>query len=216
MQLVQVFLPGLSVFLLQAAAATAPAPAGDEGFVALFDGKSLSGWKMVDGDAVFRVADTCIVAEVGSGKGAFLRTEKSDYRDFILKLEVRLDTPCNSGIQFRSYQRGGNGTMCGYQCEVDPSPRAWSGGIYYEGGRGWIYPLKNHEAARKAFKVDGWNQFTIQAVGPRIQTWLNGVPCADLTDTADRQGFFALQMHPGKQGKLIWRNIRVKQLDAGK
>lgn len=48
---------------------------------------------------------------VGSGKGAFLRTKKDDYHNFILKLEVKLDEPCNSGVQFRSYQRKGNGQM---------------------------------------------------------------------------------------------------------
>ena len=205
------------LFCLTVVAGTAgPGGAEEEGFVPLFDGKSLAGWKMVDGEAVFRVENGCIVAEVGSGKGAFLRTEKSDYRDFILKLEVRLDEPCNSGVQFRSHQRSGDGVMCGYQCEIDPSPRAWSGGIYYEGGRGWVYPLKGREAARKAFKVDAWNEYVIQAVGPEIKTWVNGVPCADLKDTADKEGFFALQVHPGKQGKIRWRNIRVRELDAAK
>lgn len=189
-------------------------PAGEQekGFVPLFDGKTLDGWKMVDGDAIFRAEDGFIVSEVGAGKGAFLRTEKSHYADFILKLEVKLDEPCNSGIQFRAYQRKRDGRMCGYQAEVDPSSRAWSGGIYYEGGRGWLYPLKHDEKARKAFKVDGWNEYVIRAVGPSLKTWVNGVPCADLKDEAEKKGFFALQMHPGKRGKVRWRKIRVKEL----
>ena len=60
--------------------------------------------------------------------------------------------------------------------------------------------------------VDGWNKLLIRAVGSKIETRVNGVPCADLTDDADKRGFFALQMHPGKKGRILWRNIRVKQL----
>jgi len=208
-----------TTLLFSTLAADASSPSGSEkGFVPLFDGKSLNGWKMVDGDAVFRVADGCIVSEVGSGKGAFLRTVKNDYRNFILKLEVKLDEPCNSGVQFRSYQRNGNGQMCGYQFELDPTDRAWSGGIYCEGGRGWIYPLKGKEKtdARKALKLNDWNECVIRVVGPKIQTWLNGVPCADLTDDVCKTGFFAIQMHPGKKGNIRWRNIRVKQLSNDK
>jgi len=213
MNRVGVFL--LLVFLSSALIGAEARPGvGKDGFVRLFDGKSLDGWKMVDGEAIFRVENGCIVAEVGRGKGAFLRTIKDDYRDFILELEVKLDEPCNSGVQFRSYER--DGVMCGYQCEIDPSDRAWSGGIYYEGGRGWVYPLKGKDAAQKAFKVDGWNKLLIRAVGSKIETRVNGVPCADLTDDADQKGFFALQMHPGKKGKILWRNIRVKQFDSTK
>jgi len=208
--------PRFVLFVLPLVASASRPGFGEEGFVSLFDGESLAGWKMVDGEVIFRVDSGCIVAEVGSGKGAFLRTVKDDYRDFILELEVMLDEPCNSGVQFRSYQRDSDGVMCGYQCEIDPSDRAWSGGIYYEGGRGWVYPLKGKDAAQKAFKVDDWNKLRIRAVGSKIQTWVNGVLCTDLTDDADRQGFFALQMHPGKKGRILWRNIRVKQLDSTK
>ena len=208
--------PRLMLLVLPLVATAARPGVGGEGFVPLFDGESLAGWKMVDGEAIFRVDNGSIVAEVGSGKGAFLRTVKDDYRDFILELEVKLDEPCNSGVQFRSYERDSDGVMCGYQCEIDPSDRAWSGGIYYEGGRGWVYPLEGKDAAQKAFKVDGWNKLLIQAVGSKIETRVNGVPCADLTDDADKRGFFALQMHPGKKGRILWRNIRVKQLDSTK
>ncbi len=206
----------LLVLLFLTLVAVRPSVGEEKGFVSLFDGKSLDGWKMVDGDAIFKVDKDCIVAEVGCGKGAFLRTVKDDYGDFILEVEVRLDEPCNSGVQFRSYQRKSDGVMCGYQCEIDPSDRAWSGGIYYEGGRGWVYPLKGKDAAQKAFKVDGWNKLRIRAIGSKIETRVNGVLCTELTDDADKKGFFALQMHPGKKGKIRWRNIRVKQLDGKK
>lgn len=201
------------------AAVAGPARAGDaeaaaeEGFVPLFDGKTFAGWAKVGGKATYRVDGDCIVGKVGPGPNTFLRT-KTEYGDFILKLQVKLDVPCNSGIQFRSHQAGPSSAarVFGYQCEIDPSGRAWSGGIYDEGRRGWLYPLKDDEKARKAFKVSDWNEYVIQAVGPSLKTWVNGVPCADLLDTVDMKGFIALQVHAGKKGQVRWRNIRIKDL----
>lgn len=183
----------------------------EAGFTALFDGQSLDGWRKVGGGATYRVEEGAIVGTVGPGSNTFLRTEK-EYGDFILKLEVKLDVPGNSGIQFRSHQKEGDGRVYGYQAEIDPSARAWSGGIYDEARRGWLATLAGNDAARQAFKVDDWNTYEIRAVGPSIKTWVNGVPCADLLDVADLSGFIALQVHAGKQGVIRWRNIRLKDL----
>lgn len=185
--------------------------ATEEGFVSLFDGKSLDGWRKTGGGATYRIEGDAIVGEVGPGANTFLCTKKT-YGDFIFKVEMKLDVPGNSGIQFRSHQRHGNGRVFGYQCEIDPSERAWSGGIYDESRRGWLFPLKDHPKAQKAFKLNGWNEYVIQAIGPALKTWINGVPCADLIDTADLEGFIALQVHAGKQGRIRWRNIRIKDL----
>ena len=177
----------------------------------MFDGKSLDGWRKAGGGATYAVDDGCIVGKVGPGSNTFLCTEKN-YGDFILKVDVKLDVPGNSGIQLRSHQRKKDGRVFGYQCEIDPSERAWSGGIYDESRRGWLNDLKDNEAGRKAFKPSDWNQFVIKAKGSSIKTWINGVPCADLTDKADADGFIALQVHAGKEGQIRWRNIRIKPL----
>lgn len=187
-----------------------PSPAGET--VSLFDGKSLDGWKKVGGGATYRVEGGCIVGEVGPGANTFLRTEKT-YSDFRLELDVKLDVPGNSGIQFRGHQRPGeNGRVFGYQCEIDPSDRAWTGGIYDEARRGWLFPLKDHPEAQKAFKKTEWNHFVIEAKGPRLRTWVNGVPCADLTDATDAEGFIALQVHAGKEGRIRWKKIELTPL----
>ena len=185
--------------------------AAEEGFVQLFDGKSLDGWTKHGGEASYKIERDCIVGEVGPGSNTFLCTDK-EYGDFVFKVELKLDVPGNSGIQFRSHVAEENDRVFGYQCEIDPSDRAWSGGIYDEGRRGWLFPLKDHEEARKAFKLGDWNEYVIQAVGPSLKTWINGVPCADLIDTADISGLIALQVHAGKQGRIRWRNIRIKDL----
>ena len=192
----------------------AAAEPGDEGMVPLFDGKSFAGWKKVGGGATYTIEGDTIVGKVGPGANSFLRTEKT-YGDFVLKVDLKLDVPTNSGIQFRSHQQpsdDGNGRVYGYQCEVDPLPRAWSGGLYEEGRRLWLFPLEGHEEARKAFKLDDWNHFTISACGPHLRTWLNGVPCADLIDAMELEGFIALQVHAGKAGQIRFKNIRLKDL----
>ncbi|MBN1911695.1 MAG: DUF1080 domain-containing protein, partial [Pirellulales bacterium] len=184
----------------------------EQGFVPLFDGKTLSGWRKAGGNATYAVEDGCIVGRRGPGRAnTFLCTEKT-YGDFVLELETKFDVLGNSGIQLRSHQRNGNGRVFGYQCELDPTPRRFSGGLYDEARRGWLYSLEGKEKARAAMKLDDWNTIKIQAIGPSIKTWINGVPCADLIDPVDLEGFIALQVHSGKEGQIRWRNIRLKDL----
>ncbi len=180
-------------------------------FIPLFDGQSLDDWEKAGGGATYRVEDGCIVGEVGPGANTFLKTRKT-YGDFILQLDAKLDVPGNSGIQFRSHQRDGNGRVFGYQCEIDPSDRAWTGGIYDEARRGWLYPLEGHPQAQKAYRQGEWNHFVIEARGPWLRTWVNDTPCADLLDAEDMEGFIALQVHAGKEGRIRWKKIYIKPL----
>jgi len=198
---------------------TCASAAEDDGFVPLFDGKTLDGWKQLGGKAKYEVQDGMIVgSSVPNTANSFLCTEKH-YSDFILELEFKVDAGLNSGVQIRSnsLEDYKSGRVHGYQVEIDPSSRAWSGGIYDEGRRGWLNDLKENEPARKAFKQgDQWNQFRVEAVGDSIKTWLNGVPAADLKDSMTPSGFIALQVH-GVGGRteplrVRWRNIRLKEL----
>lgn len=187
-----------------------------EKWESLFNGKNLKGWKKLNGTAEYVVKDGAIV---GTSKlntpNTFLATEKN-YGDFILELEYKVDNVLNSGIQFRSnsIKTYENGRVHGYQCEIDPSPRAWSAGIYDEARRGWLYGLDKNPAAKTAFKANEWNKVRIEAVGSSIRTWLNDVPCANLLDNMTATGFIALQVHaignPDQVGKTIqWKNIRI-------
>jgi hypothetical protein len=123
----------------------------------------------------------------------------------------------NSGVQFRSESKADylNGRVHGYQMEVDPSKRAWSGGIYDEGRRLWLYTMEYNDPGKKAFRNGQWNKYRIECIGSHIRTWVNGVPTAWLIDDLTPKGFIALQVHsipknvaPGKQ--IMWRNIRIK------
>jgi beta-glucosidase len=187
----------------------------EKGFTRLFDGKTLDGWHAEGGTALYAVENGCIVGIVDkkSKMNSFLSTDKN-YGDFVLKLDAKFGDPaCNSGIQIRSHARK-DGRVYGYQCELDPGDRAWTGGIYDEARRGWLYKLdgEKHAAARKAFKRNDWNSIEIRAEGNSITTRVNGVPCADLTDDKDASGFIGLQVHTGKKGSVMWRNIRIKEL----
>ena len=186
------------------------------GWQDLFNGKNLKGWvvsKSENGSAPFKVIDGAIVGTaVADSKNTFLKTTK-DYSDFILELKFKVDDGLNSGVQFRGHDA--DGRMRGYQYEIDPSGRSWSGGIYDEARLGWIYPLTLNQPATKALKHNDWNQIRIEAIGTRIRTWLNGVPVSDLLDAQDASGCIALQVHGvfGKNeiiGKQVaWKDIRI-------
>jgi hypothetical protein len=188
-----------------------------EPWVSLFDGKTLKGWEQKNGNAKYTVEDGQIVGTtVANTPNSFLCT-KQFYSDFILEVEFKVDDALNSGIQIRSnsFAEYNNGQVHGYQIEIDPSPRASSGGIYDEGRRGWLHTLEGNEAAQKAFRNGQWNSFRVEAIGDTLKTWINGVPAAHLYDTRTRSGFIALQVHSigndeAKEGiQVRWRNIRI-------
>jgi type 1 glutamine amidotransferase len=190
--------------------------AAGEDWQDLFDGKTLNRWIQRNGKAKYAVEDRMIVGTtVLNTPNSFLCTEKM-YTDFILELEFLVEPGMNSGIQIRSnsFRHYKNYRVHGYQVEIDTSDRAWSGGIYDEARRGWLFPLKDKPKAQKAFKQNQWNHYRIEAIGNRIRTWINGVPAADLKDDMTSTGFIALQVHGSKHaGKEIkWRNIRMQDL----
>ena len=196
--------PLLVLSLLPACHTAAPAPRGRS--VALFDGASLDGWRAL-GDARYTVDDGGILGEVGGGGQSFLVTERS-YGDFVLELELKNELPGNSGVQVRSHVRE-NGRLYGYQIEVDPSPRAWSGGLYDEARRGWLDSLEGDDVARAAFRDGEWNRYRIECRGAWIRAWVNGVPTADYLDAVDLEGVIGLQVHSGTNTRMRWRDLRL-------
>ncbi len=187
------------------------------GWKSLFNGKNLDGWEQLNGKARYEVKNGEIIGTtVPKEPNSFLAT-KEKYGDFILELELLVNNEMNSGIQIRSessadYQ---NYRVHGYQVEVDPSDRAWSGGIYDEARRGWLYQLDINPKGQKAFKRDAWNKYRIECIGNSIRTWINGISTANVVDNMTASGFIALQVHgiygdmkPGMQ--IRWRNIRIQ------
>ncbi len=191
----------------------------------LFDGKSLKGWKTLNGKAEFNVEDGMIVGTSKTGEPNTFLASAKNYGDFILEFEFLADDGLNSGVQFRSHSSKDyqNGRVHGYQYEIDTAPRAWSGGVYDEAApRLWLYPLTYNQPARAAYKPGEWNKARIEAIGTSIRTWLNGIECADLIDDASAEGFIALQMHDiggdkALEGKQVrWRGIRICTKDPAR
>ena len=189
----------------------------------LFNGKNLSGWERKNGKAEYKVEDGAVVGYSKFGEpNTFLCTKKT-YGDFILEFEFRITNGLNSGVQLRSESKKDyhKGRVHGYQFEIDPSPRAWCGGLYDEARRGWLYPLTKNPAAKTAFRNNQWNKARIEARGNNIRTWVNGVECANIWDNKTPEGFIALQVHAignkKDNGKTIaWRDIRICTEDIDK
>lgn len=187
----------------------------------LFNGRNLDGWEVKGweprpGTADFRVEDNMIIGTSKTGvPNTFLCTEAT-YGDFILEYEVWIEPGLNSGVQIRSlsYPEYNQGRVHGYQVEIDTSDRRWTGGLYEEGRRGWLYPLTRSEAARNAFRNGVWNHFRVEAIGSELRTWVNGVQCTNLVDDRTAEGFIGLQVHSipneDQAGKEVrWRNFRI-------
>jgi hypothetical protein len=183
----------------------------------LFNGKDLKGWKQLNGKAKYTIENGEIVGTTVAGEpNSFLATDR-DYSDFILEFEFKVDSSMNSGVQFRSESKPEykNGRVHGYQYEIDPSKRGWSGGIYDEARRDWLYPLDLNPSAKTAFKQNQWNKARIECIGTNVRTFLNGIPAAYIIDDIAPKGFIALQVHsigekdtPGKQ--IRWKNLRIQ------
>lgn len=191
-------------------------------WINLFDGKSLKGWNIKGGNASYTIANGTIVGKtVLNTENTFLCTD-SLYDDFILELDFKVDPKLNSGIQIRSnsYANFRKGRVHGYQIEIDPSDRAWSGGIYDEARRKWLYPILENKRAQQAMKQNEWNSFRIEAIGNSFKTWINGVSAAHLIDDMTAKGFIALQVHgignnKEKEGiEVSWRNIKIITTDV--
>lgn len=220
------------VILAPCVGLTQPAKARE--WTSPFDGKTLDGWKQYVGTAPFTVEDGTIVGRSKAGSlSSYLCTEVV-YEDFELEFEVKCDTGLNSGFQLRTRKITTDdvapekqkmvGRIFGPQVEIESSP-GQAGYIYGQGMGGWLSAVpkqKKDESARSHshYQNDKWNQFRVIAQGPRIRTFVNGHPVADLNHAESFQthpkGFLGLQVHMvGRKQtpyKVAWRNIRIREL----
>ncbi|MDG2487645.1 MAG: DUF1080 domain-containing protein [Roseibacillus sp.] len=198
-----------------------------DGYISLFDGRTLAGWRKAGGTAKYKVADGAIVGHGKNIRGNTFLCTNETYRDFILTFQFQfVDRSGNSGCQFRSQQRNKTGRVFGYQCEHDNNDkRSYTAGIYEEARRGWLFPGKFTTGdtattfsirGRELFRWKDWNTIVIKCDGRRIQTWLNGVSRADFEDKDDDhftpEGFIALQVHGGKSAHVKWRRLYLRKL----
>jgi type 1 glutamine amidotransferase len=185
-------------------------------WLALFNGRDLTGWVQRNGTAEYSVVENTILGRTSEGSpNSFLCTEK-DFSDFELTFEVKVDDELNSGVQIRSrsLKEFNDGRVHGPQVEIEASPGE-AGYIYSEGtGRGWI---SKEQPPTDAIRNGQWNRYLVRAVGPRIQTWINGRKIEDLSDADSYlSGFIGLQVHGIARGtgpyQVQWRDIQIRNL----
>ena len=204
--------------LLVAAALVPPAAAQepeDGGWISLFNGKDLTGWKPLhvggESGGKWEVIDGALCGrQYPPGKGGYLSTEQT-FSDFELIAEINPDFGIDSGIFFRCPPNSH-----GYQITIDYRPGGQTGTLYCGG---WLAANPDWE---KHYKKDTWNTIRLVCTGspPHIQAWLNGNQTVDFTDDkADRrprEGGIALQLHGGGDwgGKMTrFKSIRVRRLE---
>lgn len=182
-------------------------------FISLFNGENLDGWEVKNGTAPFVVEKGEIIGTYVTGTpNTFLCTNEK-YADFILTFDAWLGEGTNSGVMFRaqSTPEYRDGRVHGYQMEMDPSKRAWTGGIYDEARRGWLYNLEGNPAGKAAFTLGQWNSYRIEAIGTSLRVWVNGVQTADVIDDIDASGFIGLQVHSCRK-EIEGRQVRFRDI----
>jgi Domain of Unknown Function (DUF1080) len=200
----------LLLFLALGAAGQVP-PVG--GWVPLFNGKDLTGWKK-NGDETWVVEEGTILCESTANKYGYLTTEKT-YKDFTLRLKFKGEAAGNSGVFVHAKITGidpqHGPDIEGMQVEVDPKVGKHTGGLYESGGRGWVaQPTAEGE---RALKSGDWNDLEVSVHAAHIVTQLNGTKIVDFTDPAPKftDGVIGLQIHTGGGVKTRWKDISIRE-----
>jgi len=187
------------------------AAADDGEWITLFNGKNLDGWKNPYKWGDVKVEDGTIA--LTANKKFFLVTEKT-FDDFVLEVKVMLppEGKSNSGVMFRCHVEPNK--VYGYQAECDPSGRAWTGGLYDEGRRGWLHPTNDQRGKKKLFQapLGEWVQYRIECRGDHLQIYINGEKTTDYTDDMDASGHIGIQHHGEKGQTYRFKDIRIKPL----
>jgi hypothetical protein len=194
--------------------------AGEEGFVPLFDGKSLEGWTAQDPStaSAFKVVDGTIVCNGPFGHLFYSGpVNEHKFKNFELRAEFKMGKSSNSGIFFHTENQGGKATLRkGYECQI-------CGDSYTKDPKktGSLYDIE--DVKESAAKEEEWSTYVIRVEGKHIVLTVNGKKTVDYTEPTPpnrrkgregrvvSSGTFALQAHdPGST--CAFRNIRVKVL----
>jgi sialate O-acetylesterase len=200
-----------AMFIALLAVCLAQNPEPESSFLPLLSPEILSSWPRT-GSATYTWEQGALTGRDAGARNAFLVSPRP-YADFELRCAVKIAPGGNSGIQVRSRVDAAGDFVTGWQVEIETTDRRWSGGLYEERGRGWLDPLEGQEAARAAFRVGEWNEYRILCQGPRLRSWVNGVPCADWEEPdGPREGVIAFQVHGGQETQVQWRDLRIREL----
>lgn len=202
-----------------------------DGFVELFDGKTLNGW---DGDPAYWSVEEGAITGKTDGKlteNRFLSRKGLTIRNFDLQVKVKISSGGNSGIQYRGQMRPevGLDIVSGYQCDIVANAPNYHGMLYEERGRRILShtgekvivapdgkPWITGTMEVKKFPPNEWQDFRILVRSNHHQHWVNGHPTADLIDLDEKgralEGVLAVQVHVGPAMKVQFKDFRIKHL----
>jgi len=219
--------PRLFLCALFVALSASPGWSAEDGWIALFDGRSLTGWKASENPGSPRVEDGAIVCE---GKRAHLfyvgPDGRAEFENFELELEVKTEPGANSGVYFHTRWQDSGWPTAGFEAQVNNRQPVFKEYDYRENKKtGSLYGLRN---LYKPMVPDGeWFTMNIRVHRPRVEIRLNGQLVTEYTEPANPdlpppapplnrlgRGTFALQCHD-EDSRARYRNIRVRVLPPG-
>lgn len=196
---------------------------GAEGWIDLFDGESLDGWRAAENPDSFRVVDGTILCDGPRAHLFYVGADgKAAFSNFQLSLEIMSQPGANSGVFFHTTWQASDWPKAGFEVQVNNSQKKH--GDYLELKKtGSLYGICN---VYKAAAPDGeWFTMNIAVQGPRVVVHVDDVLLVDYVEpvrpllagapevNALSSGTFALQCHdPGS--KVQFRNLRVRPLPA--
>ncbi len=186
--------------------------------IALFDGKTLNGWKTVkpENQRLWSVKDSAIVAGDGISKipeNTYLHTVK-EYKNFEFRCLFKLTGDentgmINSGVQYRSVLE--RGTIVGYQADIG---NGYWGDIYDEHRRANLVGA-DLNTLKYVLRKNDWNSYIIRCVGDHHEIYINGVKTADYTEkdkSIPNKGVIAVQIHSGGKAQVAFRDLVIEEL----
>jgi len=220
---------GLAALITVAIVTAYAAPAADEakeGWISLFDGKTLTGWKANENPQTAFTIENGMIVTHGTRSHLFYDgpVQNHDFKNFEFRADVMTTTGSNSGIFFHTKYQDSGWPSNGYEAQVNSShsdPKR-TASLYNT--------VDKVEKEGSSLSKDGkWFRYDIIVKGKQIIMKVDGKTIVDYTEPADTKppanrpgkrlssGTFALQAHPpvGKPadgGKVYYKNIMVKPL----
>lgn len=202
----------LTTAALFAAALLSRAADVEPGFTSLFDGKTLTGWKMAEENQdIWTIEDGALVAH-GKRCHVFYVGDPKPFKDFDLKVDVMTEPGANGGIYFHTKYQATGWPRAGFECQVNNTHSDWR-------KTGSLYDVVN--IAQSPAQDNKWWTEEIIVQGNKVTVLIDDKKIYEYTEPPGAQpgkdferklseGTFALQGHPG--AIVRYKNIRVKRL----
>jgi hypothetical protein len=196
--------------------------AADDGWIDLFNGRTLDGWRPSENKSTWKVVDGQLANEGGRSHLFYNGPVKdANFQNFELEVEALARPHCNSGVYFHTRYQESNFPEKGFEVQINNT--ATGEGSYRERKKtGSLYGIRN---VYKQFVPDNeWFKMNVLVRGKTIQVKLNGMLVVDYTEPTPAyvpqglekerfldRGTFALQGHDGTS-QARFRSVRVRPL----